>query len=61
MVADALSKSRPPREQDQEPKQFKIQATSVMEGETSQAQDQDQLFFNLIQASTISLSKTKEQ
>ena len=37
VVADALSRSRPPREQDQEPKLIKIQAASAVEEETSQA------------------------
>ena len=32
-----------------------------MEGETSSAQDQDQAFFHLIQASMISLSKAQVQ
>ena len=32
-----------------------------MQGETTQAQDQDQSFFHFIQASKISLSKTQIQ
>ena len=32
-----------------------------MEEEITQVQDQEQVFFNLIQASTISLSKTQAQ
>ena len=50
VVADALNRSRPPREQDQESKQHKIQTAKAMEGEASQAQDQDQSFFYFIQA-----------
>ena len=61
MVADALSRSQPPREQDQEMKKHKIQAASVVEGEASQTQDQDQSFVHFIQSSTISLSKTQMQ
>ena len=57
----ALSRSRPPREQDQESKEHKIQVANVVEGETSQAQDQDYSFFHFIQVSTISLSKTQVQ
>ena len=62
VVADALSRSRPPREQDQESKKHKIQVASTMNAEKSQAQNQDQSFFlHFIQASTISLSKTQVQ
>ena len=50
VVADALSKSRPPRDQDQESNQHKIQAAKVVEVEATHAQDQDQAFFNFIQA-----------
>ena len=59
MVANALSKSRPPRDQDQESNQHKIQATNAVEVEATQAQDQDQSFFNFIQAAKISLSKAQ--
>ena len=61
MVADALSKSRPPREQDQESNQHNIQAAKAMEVEVAHAQDQDQAFLNFIQASKIDLSKTQMQ
>ena len=61
VVADALSRSRPPREEDQKSKQHKIQAANAVEMEATQAQDQDQSFFNFIQAAKISLSKTQMQ
>ena len=35
VVTDTLSKSRPPREQDQESKQHKIQAANIVEGEAT--------------------------
>ena len=61
MVADALTRSRPPREQNQEPKPSTSQVAHAVEEDILQAQNQDQSFFNLIQASTISLSKTQAQ
>ena len=61
MVADALSKSRPPRDQDQESNQHKIQVVKAVEVEAAYAQDQGQIFFNFIQASKIELSKTHMQ
>ena len=61
MVADALSRSRPPREQDQESKVYKSQVASVVEVEAAHTQDQDPTFFNLIQESKIELSKTHMQ
>ena len=59
MVADALSKSRPPRQEDQEAKQIKTNQTSAMEVDLIQAQDRDQELFSLIQTSSISLTKTR--
>ena len=59
VIADILSRSWLTREQDQESEQYKIQIASIVEGEISQAQHQDQSFFNFIQASTISLSKAQ--
>ena len=61
MVADALSRSRPPRDQDQEFNQHKIQVAKAVEVEAAHAQDQYQIFFNFIQASKIELSKTQVQ
>ena len=61
MVAGALSRSQPPREQDQESKQHKIQAANAMEVEATQAQDQDQSFCKFIQAAKILLSKAQMQ
>ena len=61
MVAGALSKGRPPREQDQESKHCKIQVANAMEVDATQAQDQDQSFFNFIQAAQISLLRTQIQ
>ena len=61
MVADALSRSRPLREQDQQAKQHKIRAANAVEVEATQAQDQDQSLFNFIQAAKILLSKTQMQ
>ena len=61
VVADALSRSRPPREQDQESNQHKIQAAKAVGVEAAHAQGQDQLFFNFIQASRIELAKTQMQ
>ena len=60
-MADALSKSRPPREQDQESKHHQCQVANAVEVEATQAQDQDQPFFHFIQASKIELSKTQMQ
>ena len=59
MVADALSRSGPPRDQDQEANQHKRPVAKAVEVEATQAQDQDQLFFNFIQASKIEVSKTQ--
>ena len=61
MVANALSRGRPPREQDQESNQHKMQAANAVEVEATQAQDQDQSFFNFIQASKIEVSTTQMQ
>ena len=61
MVADALSRSRPPRDQDQESNQHKRQVAKAVEVEVTQAQDQDPLLFNFIQASKIEVSKTQMQ
>ena len=61
VVADALSRSKPPRDQEQEFKQSKREGMKNVEEETTQVQDQDREFFNLIQASTISLSKPQVQ
>ena len=61
VVADALSRSRPPREQDQESKVHKSQVAKAVEVEAAHTQDQDPAFFNLIQASKIELSKTQMQ
>ena len=57
VVANALSRSRPPREQDQEFKQHKIRTSNIVEVKATQAQDQDHSFFHFIQAAKISLSK----
>ena len=59
VVADALSRSRPPRDQDQESNQHMIQVAKAVEMEATHAQDQDQILFNFIQASKIELSKTQ--
>ena len=61
LVADALSRSRPPRDQDQESNQQKRQGAKAVEVETTQAQDQDPLLFNFIQASKIEMSTTQMQ
>ena len=61
VVVDALSRSRPPRDQDQESNQHKRQGAKVVEGEAAHAQDQDQIFFNFIQASKIELFKAQMQ
>ena len=61
VVADALSRSRPPRDQDQESNQHKIQVAKAVEVEAAHAQGQDQMFFNFIQASKIELSKAQMQ
>ena len=58
VVVDALSRSRPPRNQDQESNLHKIQVAKAVEVETAHTQDQDQIFFNFIQASKIEVSKT---
>ena len=59
VVADALSRSRPPRDQDQGSNQYNRQVAKVVEVEAAHAQDQDQIFFNFIQASKIEVSKTQ--
>ena len=51
VVADALNRSRPPREQDQESKQHKIQAANAVELEVTQTQDQDQSFLSFYSSS----------
>ena len=61
VVADALIRSRPPRDQDQESNQHKRQVAKAVEGEATQARDQDQLLFNFIQASKIEVSTTQMQ
>ena len=61
VVADALSRSKPPRDQEQEFKQSKREVMKNVEEETTPVQDQSREFFNLIQASTISLSKPQVQ
>ena len=61
VVADALSRSRPPTDQDQESNLHKMQGAKAVEVEAAHAQDQDQIFFNLIQASKIEVSKTQMQ
>ena len=61
MAVDALSRSRPPREQNQQPKPSMSHVENAVEEDSLQAQDQDQSFFSLIQASTISLCKMQVQ
>ena len=61
VVANALNRSWPPREQDQESKQHKLQIANAVEVEATQAQYQDQSFFNFIKAAEISLSKAQMQ
>ena len=59
--ADTLSRSWPRRQEDQESKQVKIKQASTLEVDSTHDQDQDLELFDLIQASTISLFKTKVQ
>ena len=61
MVVDALSKSRPPKTQEQDTKQKKKRSANAVEVDATQTQDLDSEFFNSIQASSILLSKQQMQ
>ena len=57
VVANSLNRSTLPTTQDQESEQNKKISSNVVKVNATHIQDQDSEFFNLIQASSISLSK----